>query len=349
MTVAEAKRTAIAWTHEYLASVPNVVGALLAGSINQRAEDAPFSAASDVDIYVYQGPEGTPRPPKIPHAGLILEPSHHGAAILGDLERLLGDPHQAPHVAAGHIIADPQGALRRAHEAVRDGFPRLRWVRRRMEWAVRNATGKLESCVNARDPHVGLVCAYSLGLRNIAAIAPIAVLQNPTLRRCLVVSRDILVAGGHGELHEELLDILGSRETSAATAREFLEPTMTLFRRAAAVARTPFWAKFELDPLAETLFREGLVEMIDAGDHREAMLYLLFIHYFCGHALTNDGSDADRRDFEVAMERARPAFIARTLTEIQERSRRALALLPRVHAACDEIARNCPAVRADES
>lgn len=341
MLVSEAKKIAQEWTQAYLPSLPRAIGALFAGSINDKPDDAEWTEGSDVDIFIYQSGETTPRPPKLPYRGLILEPSHHSADQLTNIEKILGDAHQAPHIARGKIISDPNGILRQTSLTVAADFPKFAWIQKRMNWALDNATSKLTSCMNAKEGGKNWsLCSFSLGIRNIAALAAIASMRNPTFRRCLVVSRDVLTPHGYGPLHEELLNILGSHDARPALVQAQLLPMLEIFRRAVAVAKTPFFFQFELDAAAEPLFRSGCQEMIDAGDHREAMLFILFVYYFCGQAIENDGTEEDKILFQKYLQNTTGLVGGQTIADIQDRSRRALALLPKIQKACEDVARS---------
>lgn len=342
MLVSEAKIIAHEWAQAYLATFPRAVGALFAGSINDKPDEAEWTDGSDVDMYFYQSGETTPRPPKLPYRGLILEPSHHSAEQLTNSEKILGDAHQAPHIARGKIISDPTGILRQTMVTVAADFSKFVWIQKRMDWAFNNATSKLTSCLNAKDDgKIWSLCSYTLGIRNIAALAAIASMRNPTFRRCLVVSRDVLTPHGYGPLHEEVLNILGSHNATPVLVQAQLLPMLEIFRRAVIVTRKPFFFQFELDASAEPIFHQGTQEMIDGGDHREAMLFILFVYSFCGQAIENDGSEADKILFQKYLQNTTGLVGGQTLSDIQDRSRRALALLPEIKKTCEEIARSC--------
>ena len=269
MTVGDAKRIVVEWAQFNLPSWPRVVGALLAGSVNEKADAEPWTGGSDVDVWVFQEGKPTERPPKFPHAGLILEVATKPADLLADDNRVLDDPHLAPHLAGGQIVYDPTCTLASLAERVRPRYAGLNHLRARMKWAADNSRSKYGWCVKAKgDGLVGPLCVFVLGVRNTAAIAAIAALKNPTLRRCMAVQRNVLERFGYGELHEQALAVVGSGRLTQDDVREMVRPLPDLFRRACAVARTPFWAIFELEPAAESLFINGTVEMIDAGDHR---------------------------------------------------------------------------------
>jgi hypothetical protein len=342
MLVSEVKQIALEWTLKYFESVPRAVGALFAGSINDKPDDAEWQDGSDVDIYIYQSGETTQRPPKLPYRGLILEPSHHGADQLANIEKILGDAHQAPHIALGKIICDPTGILKKIHLQAAPEYSKFVWINKRMLWASNNAIWKLTSCINAKpDGKIWTLSSFSLGIRNIAALAAIASIRNPTLRRCLVVSRDVLTSHGYGNLHEELLNILGSQSVTPSHAQAQIPPMLEIFRRAVDIAKTPFFFLFELKASAETIFHHGVQEMIDAGDHREAMLFIQFIYSFCGQAFENDGSELDKKFFEKYLKETAGYFGGQTLLDIQCRSQRALSFLPQIQQACENIAKSC--------
>lgn len=347
MIVSDAKRIAREWADENLPAWPNVVGAILAGSVNEKDDAAAWTVGSDVDLWVFQTGTPTERPPKLAHRGLILEVATKHGDDLADVDRILGEPHLAPHVAGGTIVYDPAGVFARLHQQVRPRWAEYDAIRRRMDWASGNSRSKYERCVNATGKGlVGPLCVFVLGVRNSAALAPIAAMQNPTLRRCLSVQKEIFARYGFEDLHEQTLGIIGATNLSANSVRGLLAPLPGLFRQACAVARTPFWASFELEPAAEAMFIEGTREMIDAGRPREAVLFILFIYYFCLQAITTDGPPEMKTEARAQLADALAALGIGSLADMQARSRQGLDLLVRVDAACETIARKVSAAAA---
>ena len=340
MIVSEVRKIAIEWAMEYFNSLPRVQGALFAGSINDRRDDSEWTDGSDVDIYFYQSGEITPRAPKLLFRELIMEPSHHPADLLLNTDKILGDPHQATHIARGNIICDPNGLLKKTQQTVKPQLTELEWIHKRMMWAYSNAESKLTGCIKSTtERDMGLIISFSLGVRNIAALPAIAALRNPTLRRCAVVSRDILSQYGYDHLHEEMLDIYGSRSATPSAVRALIPPLMELFRRASVVSNTPFFFSFEFEPAAEPLFQNGIQEMIDSGDHREAMLFVLFLHAVCGQAIAFDGTEQDKLLFQKVFNNTNALVGGQSLADIHERSRRSMAFLPSMMKACESIAK----------
>jgi len=209
-------------------------------------------------------------------------------------------------------------------------------------WAYKNAESKLGGCIASNNEQdMWLFISYALGVRNIAALPAIAALQNPTFRRCAVISRDILSKYGYGDLHEEMLDIYGSRGATASPVQDLIDPLMQLFRRATAVSKTPFFFSFEFEPTAEPLFRNGIQEMINCGDHREAMLFVFFLHAVCGQAIAFDGNEQDKLLFRNVFGNTSSLVGGQFLNDVIERSRRCLAFLPLMMKASESIAREC--------
>ena len=342
MIVSEARTIATEWAMEYLQSMPRGLGALFAGSITDKHDEEKWTGSSDIDIYFYQSGEITPRAPKLLCRGLIMEPSHHPFDSLLNIDKILCDPHQATHIARGKIICDPTGQLCKTQQTVKPVFAELEWIHKRMMWAHKNAELKLTGCINATNERdMGYFISYTLGVRNIAALPAIASLRNPTFRRCAVVSRDILSQYGYDHLHEEMLDIYGSRSATASSVQALIPPLMELFRRAIVVSKTPFFFSFEFEPAAEPLFQNGIQEMIDSGDHREAMLFVLFLHAVCGQAIVFDGTEQDKLLFQTVFNSTTGLVGGQSLADIQERSRRSLAFLPSMMKACESIAQVC--------
>lgn len=345
MLVKEAKAIAREWVAKHFQSVDGGIGAVLAGSINYRQDSAVWPDGSDIDIWLYRSGRCTPGPMKFGYRGVIVEPSMHSSDCFDDIEAILGHPHESPHLVRGEILADPRGAIAKLRLAIEPEFPKLKWVRRRMDWVAENASRKLAISAKAKPgSYVEPLLQLVLGIRNIVAMAPIATLENPTMRRCMVVARDILSRHGHDGLSDELLDILCGRDMTPEEVRAYIPSMMELYRQATTVAKTPFWARFELDPAAESMFRIAAQDMIEAGDHREAVFFVLFVHYFSHQAIQNDGTDQEKAASRELLSRTLATVGILDMAEMNRRSLRAAALLPAYREACETIASACTQV-----
>lgn len=128
ITTHEARLAAEAWMREEAGRHPELVGAILAGSVRARDPEEPHPPSSDVDLFIYVDaevppdifePRGRFAPRKLAFRGVVLEPSFHEARGLSDPEAVLGDMHLAPIFTEPCILLDPYGRLAALAEAER--------------------------------------------------------------------------------------------------------------------------------------------------------------------------------------------------------------------------------------
>lgn len=334
LRVSDAKRAARHWVEEKAPSFHSFRGALLRGSTVWMQDDEPWDDASDVDVTIYfADPHETIRHQKLRYEGVVLEPSPSNIDAIADPERLLGNPYDAHNFFKGCVLADVDGQLARTCAAVQARYHRAEHVRQRLEWVRGNAVGKLTWAKDARGTdalphHLGFI----LGLRNIAALLPIAACINPTMRRCIQYAGDILAGYGRRDLHEELLGLLGSADLTAEQVERHVRILPAMQEDARSVFRTEYFGSFELDPLILSKSLAGIDRMVSTGYAREAFLYVHFLHYAYHSAIANDGDNVLRRRYRPHFDALMAESGINGLADLQARHRAALAYLDRLSA-----------------
>ena len=207
ITEREARLSAEVWVREEVKNVPEVVGAILAGSTRERDPAAPHPAGSDVDIFIYVNaevpsditePRGRFAPRKVGYRGVVLEPSFHAAARIADPEVVLGDMSLAPAFTQPLIVVDPSGRLRALSASVGPELRRRRHVQRRLAQAVKGVVAFGPRPCAPALPALRASCwrnaALAIGLVRAANVPLVAALRYPTTRRAFVAARFPLIA-----------------------------------------------------------------------------------------------------------------------------------------------------------
>jgi len=118
VTTREARLAAEAWVREEGVRTPGFVGAMMVGSIGERAPDDPHPPGSDVDVWVVvDGPVPDARrdppsplwPDKLAFHGVVLERAHFSWELLRNPEAVLADENLAPTVVRSRLLSDPSG------------------------------------------------------------------------------------------------------------------------------------------------------------------------------------------------------------------------------------------------
>ena len=115
----EARLLAESWVREEVKNVPEVVGAILAGSIRGGTRGAAPRGLGRRHLHLrerrgaerHRRPRGRFAPRKLLYRGVVLEPSFHPAARIADPEVVLGDMLLAPAFTEPIIALDPSGQL----------------------------------------------------------------------------------------------------------------------------------------------------------------------------------------------------------------------------------------------
>ena len=113
--------------------------------------------------------------------------------------------------------------------------------------------------------------------------------------------KDLLQRQGHLDLHEKLLELLGYKHLRMAQVDFYLRECAAAFDCAIEVKKTPSFWDMKLRPHVRPYVIEGAQEMMDAGNHREAMFWIEVFLAISIAAIQNDAPDADRLRFQNSL------------------------------------------------
>jgi hypothetical protein len=268
--------------------------------------------------------------------GVLLDGTFLARDSFADTDEVHGQYHLAHALATGEVIDDPTGWLGEVQGGVRRGFARRHWVEAR--------------CSNARDRVISGFAALdgtsSLGKQAQAWVFPtgvmthillVAGLRNPTVRRRYEAGRDLLEEHGQLDLHERLLDSLGSGGMSRKQVEGHLEAVTRMFDAAAPVRADSYRFASDVSDVSRPISIDGSRDMMERGYHREAVFWLVVTG---SRALQKLAQGADHE----AVSRYEPDF-ARLLSDLGidncddflKRRTLALDLLPEVWGAARQI------------
>jgi hypothetical protein len=358
VTTADARRAAADWVQAEAAPIPEFVGALIAGSTRARAPGAPHPEGSDVDVWVVvdapvpdfmHDPRHRFAVRKFRHGEVVLERGFKPWDALADPERVLGDPHLAPNLAAPAIVADPGGRLARLAAAVGPAFPQRSHALRRVDAKLANAERFCGFAASGATPPGFDPFVVGTALRLVAAgeaagAVAVAALRQPSPRHAFVHAGALLAQRGRGELAEELLGALGSANLGPADVAAALDELAGAWDAAVEVRRTVFGMDYELSRDARRFALGGVRELVDAGHPREAMYRLAFLRSLAQNALEHDAGAGDRARFRARYLALLSSMGLDTDARREERVEAIRALLPRLRAACEDVLAGTPGV-----
>jgi hypothetical protein len=359
MLTRDATVAAASWCREALEGIPELVGALLAGSTRARPPERPHPETSDVDVWVIVDapvpdsqlePENRFATRKLAWRGLVLERGFFPWERVGDPARVLGDPYLAPNLAEPAILLDPSGRLARVAAEVGPEYPRRAHVRRRIDAALEHAAAFCGWAVAGGappgyQPWVVRSAQVVSATVHAAAAAAVAALRQPSPRRAHAIAGEVLARHGRRDLAEELLAALGSARLGRAEVLRALAELEEAYDAAVqlrAARRTVFGMGFEVCREHRAFALGGVRELVEAGYHREAMFRLAFLRFLAQTALENDAPPEVRDRFREGW------FALLALLGIESDARHAARVaalrefLPRLRAGCEEVLAGTP-------
>lgn len=332
MKVREAIALAGKWVEETGAAFPGFRGAYVIGSIHELSEDEEFPLFKDVDVYVVLDDPAQVAVPqaKFLYEGVLLEyvcksvQEHAPEEVLASLS--------AESVARARIVSDPTGLLGPLQRRVAADYARPEWVAARCERQKQMIAFLFSQAALSPDPvfFLGFAVLYLGGLVALASG------KGPTVRRCLVLAEECLRERGRPDLHDDLLELMGSAHMEREEVIGHLEACVQAFDRAVEVMATPFYASWNIAPGTRPYLVDGSYEMIDAGKHREAMFWISMLHCIANLAIQNDAPDADKGKYREGMDRLRAALGFPTAAEWSARMALAETVSANVQRFADE-------------
>ena len=297
MIVKDAKANARQWVSETGANLPGFQGAFFHGSTAWLPDDAPLPPASDVDVMVVlDDPGALPKLGKFRYQGILLEVSFLARDEVASPEVVLGAYHLAGSFWKPSIIADPTGQLGVIHHAVARDYTNRTWVRRRCAHARDKVLRGFPFHESALFPDQVNAWLFPAGV--LTHVLLVAGLRNPTVRTRYVAVRALLADYGYEALYERLLDPLGCAHLSKERVKQHLATLTEAFETAAVVAATPFFFSADITRPARPVAIDGSRDLIDRGDHREAVFWMAATYTRCQTILAHDAPPAVQRRVE---------------------------------------------------
>ncbi len=288
VTKRELTESAADWVETVGRRLPHFIGALLHGSILERSDDEPLSPFSDVDLIVLLDDAGPPaKPGKLRYRGALLDVTYLSWTSVQEPERVLAHYHLAPSFARPEILSDPTGQLERLHRAVAPAYTDRHWVWKRVLHARENALEKLKT-LEKPAPIYDRVMAWAFAAGILCHIILVAALQNPTVRKRYAAVKRVLEAHGRQDVYQELLRLLGCHAISPGQVARHLDRMAAAFDVAQGVAKTPLPFSADISPLARPVSVDGSREMIERGEHREAVFWIVATYCRCLKILEAD-------------------------------------------------------------
>ncbi|HEY3267817.1 MAG TPA: hypothetical protein VGM37_12880 [Armatimonadota bacterium] len=344
MTVLNAKRAAERRAAAEAARLPGFVGTFRHGSVNWLPEDADLPPTSDVDVMVVlEGQNPPDRPGKFAYQGALLEVSYLPSDRVRSAEQVLGDYHLAGSFRTPSVILDPSGRLASLQPAVSEGYARRSWVRTRCDHARRNSLACLRALVPTA-PFQDQVTAWLFAAGVTTHVLLVAGLRNPTVRLRYLAVRNLLAEYGRLEFHESLLATLGCVQMRQDDASRHLDALEGAFDAAKTAIRTPYPYAADLTDIACPVAIGGSRDLIERGDHREAIFWMLATYSRCQSVLARDAPIEVQEEHARGYHRLLADLGVSSSADLQQRGEQVRLTLPGVWDMAEAIMEANPAI-----
>ena len=343
MNARQARAVANAWVASDARLLPGYRGALWHGSILTMPDAAVLEPSSDLDIVVVvDDPAALPSPGKIVRGGVLLDVSLVGQEEIRNPDALLANHSLAPTFRSPEVLDDPSGGLAAVTAAVEASFATRGAVERR----VASAVDRLERNLGSLRPERTFpdnVMAWLFGTGITTHVLLVAGLRNPTVRKRYLAARDLLDDTGMPEVYPELLDLLGCRDWSPGRATRHLQALAEAFDAAGRVVLTPVFFANDLSSAARPIAIGGSRELIEAGDHREAVFWIVATWCRCMIVFHNDAPELEERFAPGFRATVEDLGIA-SLSDLVARADDVVAFLPSLMSVAEAVMDRTPGI-----
>ncbi|MCB0111956.1 MAG: hypothetical protein KDE53_38800, partial [Caldilineaceae bacterium] len=223
---------------------------------------------------------------KFVYEGVMLEVSYLAWSDLPSAETILSTAHLAGSFQGGTIIADPTGRLTALEQEVAPRYANREWVEQRVEGTAAKIRHNL--AFGEELPFHHQVMAWLFGTGVTTHLLLVAGLRNPTVRKRYLAVRTLLNDYQLQEQYEPLLALLGCAALTAATVQRHLHELTQAYDAAKAVIKSPFFFAADIHDMSRPVAIGGSQELIDAGDHREAIFWIVATYARCMIVFTED-------------------------------------------------------------
>ena len=198
-------------------------------------------------------------------------------------------------------MSDPTGILTPLQRKVAADYGRRRWIEARSEAEKASAEKHLAAMRTASTPQERLDSVWAF-LSALSGLLAVAQLKRPTTRRTLALLGELLDEQGRPDLHEAALTLFGSAPMSCGDVQVMLDRSVVAFDRSVEVYQTPTPYGFTIRPHLRPYLAEATQEMIDEGNHREAMYWITALAGESYLVLQNDAPDGEKPKFAAQLQ-----------------------------------------------
>ncbi|MCD7034097.1 hypothetical protein LRR81_07615 [Metabacillus sp. GX 13764] len=288
MEIGRARQIAEEWVRSAAPGMAGFKGAYFAGSAVELKDGEELPEASDLDVMIVIESENLPpKVGKFYFKDVLLEAS---SLSWQEMHKADISYHLANSLKKDTIILDPSGELSALQQKVERNFARKAYIRARCR-DVRERIENGVSSLNIEQPMYDAFTSWLFAAGVTTHMVLTAALENPTVRKRYAAAKRVLERFGLEERYPEFLDLLGCSGMSAERAEHHLAQLEVTFDLAAAKGKTPFFFSSEITPETKAIAIWGSREMIQKGEHREAVFWIGATFARCHKILAADAPE----------------------------------------------------------
>ncbi|OMC65326.1 MULTISPECIES: hypothetical protein [unclassified Paenibacillus] len=336
MNIGSARQAAVNWVTSHGSQCPGYLGAYFSGSTVPLPDNAMLPPASDVDIVLVTQEVPSIKLGKFRYQNVLLEVTYLPWDLFDSVEKVLTNYHLAGSFRTNTIIADPYSRLYPIYQQVSQHYAQKSWVEKRCK----NALHKIEAGLQSIDmtlPLYDRITALLFPAAITTHVLLTAALQNPTVRLRYLRVREVLAQYNQLPVYTELLQLLGCDQMTAEQVRQHLEQLEITFDTAADVSSTPFFFSSDITVSARPIVIEGSRELIESGNHLEAVFWIAATFARCHKILDADASPETKQSLAPAFQALINDLGIGTPEDYLNRAGQILNYLPALSKTADDI------------
>ncbi|WP_213648742.1 hypothetical protein [Paenibacillus sp. J23TS9] len=337
MKIGLARKHAAEWVMAYASADKGYLGAYFSGSTVGRSDEDLLPVGSDVDVVVVRDGDTAPsKLGKLLYRDTLIEITYLSSRQLESAENVLQSYHLAGSFRINTLIDDPTEYLSLLQKKVSRHFAERKWVSLRCE----NALKKIENGIQSLNPSAPLyeqVTSWMFPTGVMTHVLLVAALRNPTVRLRYLAARHVLEEYGYEEFYPMLLKLLGCEDWTADKVEHHLAGLEKTFDAAAAAAKTAFFFSSDITPEARQIAIDGSREQIRAGNHREAVFWIVATYARCHQILAVDASAEIQRELTPFFVELIADLGIHSSEDLVRRGEEVMRFLPRLWKIAEEI------------
>jgi hypothetical protein len=170
-------------------------------------------------------------------------------------------------------------------------------------------------------------------------------MRNPTVRRRYSAAREVLQLAGRPEVHDLLLRMLGCEAMSKGRVEHHLDRMAEAFDRAVPAVQSDFPFASDISELARPVAVDGSRELIEAGEHREAMFWIAATFARCMAVLHRDER---AEEIEAGFRELMRDLVGEGFVDLKRRTAEIEAFVPDLMALASQLIAANPDVVTNE-